>query len=127
MNVNWAVSGAFETNPVLANNVLYTRNSLTFQLEVRDEFSGDLLWTWTPPETAQLSGFYGNMTATDNIVFVSTTKRLYAVDINIHETVWSYVKPGKLAMSNNGVLYVNTPNSVGYQWVNGEVDAINLK
>ncbi|WP_028864300.1 PQQ-binding-like beta-propeller repeat protein [Psychromonas aquimarina] len=127
LNVNWAVSGAFKTNPVLANNVLYTRNSLTFQLEARDEFSGDILWTWTPPEMAELSSFFGNMIVTDNIIFVSTEKRVYAVDINTRTTVWSYVKPGKLALSNNGVLYINTSTSDRFQWSNGGIDAINLK
>ena len=123
LSINWSISGTFNINPTLANGVIYLANKSPLQLEARDETSGTLLWKWTPTE-ANETGFYGNIVATDNMVFVSTNSKVYAIDINTHTPVWNYWKPGELALSNNGVLYITTSNgSVS----DGALVAINLK
>lgn len=123
LDMNWTVSGIFNVNPAVADSVIYLANNSPYQLEARDEITGLLLWAWTPPETDE-TYFYGNVIATDNMTFVSTDKRVYAIDNSTHLEVWSYWKPGHLAISNNGILYITTSDGVKSD---GAVVAINLK
>lgn len=128
LSINWALPGTFRTNPAFAKGVVYATNNSPLQLEARDELSGSLLWTWTPP-TAYDAGrdFYGNIIVTDNIVFVSTDTRVYAININSHDEVWNYKKGGELTLSNNGVLYINTTTPNVGRHSDGAIVAINLK
>jgi len=114
---NWSIAGKYVGNPALANGVVYAINAFPYQLEARSESSGALLWKWVPTGVDD-TGFYGDVVATDNMVFVSTNRRVYAVDLNTHQPAWSYWRAGNLAVSANGVLYIVTGSKLG---------AVNLK
>jgi hypothetical protein len=43
---------------------------------------------------------------TDNLVFVSTATKTFAIDIGSRRDVWSTPRTGHLALSSNGVLYI---------------------
>jgi hypothetical protein len=116
-SINWSVAGYYPTNPALANGVLYIVNKSPYRLEARDETDGSLLWTWTPDGTGE-TDFVGNVVATDNLVFLSTNKRVYAVSLSTHLPVWSYGKPGDLAISSNGILYIRMSSGGGISCVN---------
>src|SRR5262249_53472551 len=109
-SIKWAVPGSFSQALALANGVIYVVNGA--QLEARDEATGNRLWGWLPsePTTDPFRLDYNvlpfNVIATDNLVFVSSAIRVYAIDIATRQSVWSYPKPGQLALSPNGILYV---------------------
>jgi outer membrane protein assembly factor BamB len=92
-------------SPAIAGATVYVQNSGRVRLEARSETDGEVLWTWQPPWSDD-SSFYGNVVATDNLVFVSTRKAVYGIDTTTHQVVWIYPYPGKLAISANGILYV---------------------
>lgn len=47
-----------------------------------------------------------------NSAFVSTNLSTYAVDLMTHKAVWSYPVIGNLALSSNGVLYLQGVNTL---------------
>lgn len=103
--LKWSASGSFAGNPTIAGNVVYIANTSPYQVEVRDEGDGHLLWAWAPSGKGE-SMFAATMIATNNILFVSTDQQVYAIDLASHRPVWSYSHPGALAISANGILYI---------------------
>jgi hypothetical protein len=125
-NLNWSIPGRYGGNPVLAKGVVYAttipEESFQLNVEARSEATGALLWSWTPPRGDSprhgSQGFYSDLLVTDNLLFVSTSSHVYAIDLATHAPVWSYWKGGNLAISANGVLYITTGGTIG---------AVNLK
>jgi hypothetical protein len=103
--IDWQVPGVFPSTPAYHDGVLYVANENPFRLEARAEDDGELLWWWTPPHPAD-SGFESEVLLTDNLVFVSTDRATYAIDLVSHRQVWSFPMSGRLALSRNGVLYI---------------------
>jgi hypothetical protein len=125
--VNWSVTGRFGVAPVLAKGVVYVTTIPTGayrpRLEARRESTGALLWSWTPPDSNEMpregsQGGYCDLLVTDNLIFMSTSARVHAIDLTTRRSVWSYWKTGNLALSANGVLYINSGGTLG---------AVNLK
>lgn len=113
---NWLVQANFSSYPALVKDVLYAING--GKLEARQASNGASLWT-----SAALGGSadeqYTQVLATDNLAFAASPSRVVAVDLVTHAVVWQYPAGGKMAISDNGILYLTHP-------VNGVV-AINLK
>lgn len=115
-NIKWSVEGSFSGAPAYANGMIYTINGAQF--EARSVIDGSRLWAWLPDEasTEPFRNDYGqtarNIIVTDNLVFVSTVTKVYAISLATHQTLWTFNKPGGLALSPNGILYVST-NAVG--------------
>ncbi len=126
--IKWSMEGKFSGVPAFAKGVVYAINGA--QLEARSETDGSRLWAWLPDETSTdpFQSTYGqqphNIIVTDNLVFVSTATKVYAVNLANRQIVWTLSKPGRLALSPNGVLYVSTP-AVGQ--LSAGVYAINLR
>jgi outer membrane protein assembly factor BamB len=96
----------------------------TLALDALSEKDGHVLWSWTPP--AGNGYFRRNIVVTKNLVFVSTDANVYAIDLNTHQQVWQYPKPGMLAISSNLNLYI--ANYVEpLRASDGNLDAIRLK
>jgi outer membrane protein assembly factor BamB len=112
----------FVGSPAIANGVVYVQNSGRGQLEARRESDGEIQWTWRSPWTED-AAFLGNVIATQNLVFVSTRSRVYAIDTTSRQAVWTYPYSGKLAMSANGVLYIR----LGSVSIGEGLAAINLQ
>ena len=118
--IAWQIPGNFASTPAYAKGVLYAANDNPLRLEARAETDGSLLWSWTPPTAVDLS-FRSEVLVTDNLVFVGTAWATYAIDLATHQTVWSYFSyplGARLAMSPNGILYLNATDYLA---------AINLK
>jgi hypothetical protein len=99
-DVKWQLVGGYVGTVTVANGVLYVRNG--GGVDARAESDGSLLWSWTPPgEDAA-----GTLVVTDNLLFVSTATRTYALDLGLHGAVWSYPAGGALALSSQGVLCI---------------------
>lgn len=128
----WQVRGKFPGNPVYAGGVLYAAQSAPFRVEARDPATGSILWTWVEPQSLR-SGFRstdiqeiapgGDIVVTDSHLFVSSHSRVYAIDLRTHGLAWNYSRPGRLAISARGVLYIAT----GWWDGDGQLVAINLK
>jgi outer membrane protein assembly factor BamB len=50
---------------------------------------------------------------TQNAVIVSTNLSTYAIDRSTHHVVWSYPTAGNLALSSNGILYIEGYGAYG--------------
>lgn len=103
--IDWQVPGVFPSTPAYHDGVLYVANENPLRLEARAEDDGELLWWWTPPHSAD-GGFGSEVLLTNNLVFVGTDRTTYAIDLVSHKQVWSFPKSGRLALSRNGVLYI---------------------
>jgi len=126
MQVTWSipasVSDVFVGSPAIVGGTLYVQNAGRLQVEARSESDGNLLWSWQAPWSDDRS-FTGNVIATQNLLFISTVARVYAIDVATHQTVWVYPYGGRLAISSNGILYVNR-GGPGYS--TDGIAAINL-
>jgi outer membrane protein assembly factor BamB len=122
---SWRSSYTYLPHPALANGIVYAgRQMPTLALDALSEKDGHVLWSWTPP--AGNGYFRRNIVVTKNLVFVSTDANVYAIDLNTHQQVWQYPKPGMLAISSNLNLYI--ANYVEpLRASDGNLDAIRLK
>jgi hypothetical protein len=116
-SIAWQEPGAYPTTPGYKSEVVYAVNNIPFRLEARAESDGTLLWWWTPPHPGD-GQFISEVLLTENLAFVSTNRATYAIDLETHRPVFSYPVFGKLALSANGVLYIQNAT---------DLIAINLK
>jgi hypothetical protein len=103
--IQWQIPGVYPSTPAYAAGVLYVANEKPLRLEARAETDGALLWSWTPPQSGDVH-FKSEVLLTKNLVFVSTNLSTYAVEVVTHRAVWSYPLSGRLALSQNGILYI---------------------
>jgi hypothetical protein len=111
LTVDWQSAGDYPATPAYNFGVLYAVNNNPLRLEARSETDGSLLWSWVPPSSGDV-GFKSEVLLTKNLAFVSTNLSTYAVDLTTHKTVWSYPVTGNLALSSNGVLYLEGINTL---------------
>ncbi len=104
-SIEWQIPGVYPTTPAYNAGVLYVANNKPLRLEARAETDGALLWSWTPPQAGEV-GFVSEVLLTKTLAFVSTNLAVYGIDISSHQTVWSYPLVGRLALSQNGILYI---------------------
>jgi len=104
-SIAWLVPGNYPFTPAYAAGVVYAANEKPVQLEARAEADGTLLWTWIPPQSGD-TNFNSEVLLTNNLVFVATNLATYAIDRATHQTIWSYPQSGRLALSQNGILYI---------------------
>ncbi len=109
--IDWKVKGDYPHAPAYSAGVVYAVNNNPLQLEARSETDGSLLWTWVPPASGDVA-FQSEVLLTKNLVFVSTNLSTYAIDSTTHKAVWSYPVSGNLALSSNGVLYLEGTNTL---------------
>ena len=114
-NVAWQVPGVYARTPGYHSGVVYAGNNNPLRLEARAENNGSLLWSWVPPASY---GFASEVLLTDTMIFVATESTTFGIDRATRQLVWSYPFGGRLALSRNGVLYI--------QGV-GPIVAINVK
>jgi len=119
--IAWRSANAYLTHPAIANGVIYAARNAPATLDALGEADGHILWSWTPP--AGDTSFHRNTVVTNNLVFVSTDANVYAIDLNTHQAVWHYAKPGMLAISGSSILYIAT----GATLSDGNLVAIKLR
>jgi len=104
-SVDWSVKGDYPATPAYDSGVVYIVNNNPLRVEARTEGDASLNWSWTPPAAGDTE-FKSEVLLTQNVVIVSTNLSTYAIDRGTHHTVWSYPAAGNLALSSNGILYV---------------------
>ena len=103
----------------LANGMIYIASgdgtqgpgivSTVTALNVTDGIGG---WTWSPPDSS-FGVVVNNMIVTNNLLFASTNKGVYAVDLTTHKTVWTLPVPGyHMAISPTGMLYIASATQI---------------
>ncbi len=115
--IDWRVKGSYPVTPAYLDGALYVPNGNPYRVEIRSETDGALRWSWTPQSAAD-TGWAAEPIVTKTHLFVSTGSTTYALDLRSHKPVWSYPAGGKLALSRNGVLYIQNKDAL---------TAINLK
>jgi hypothetical protein len=117
-SISWQLAGSYVSTPAYHAGILYAANDNPLRLEARSEADGSLLWSWTPPQSGD-AGFVSEVLLTNTMIFVSTNLAVYGIDMATHDLVWSYPLPGRLALSRNGILYIEASGM--------KLTAINLK
>ncbi len=117
----WRTMRTYITQPATAKGILYASSNAPKSFDAIDETTGQILWSWVP-QPSDVS-FHHNVVVTDNLVFVSTDRAVYAIDLATRQPVWSYQAPGKLAISGGGTLYIVE----GVDQPTGRLIAIALK
>lgn len=119
--VRWRTARTYATQPATAKGIVYAGSNTPKSFDAIDEATGQVLWSWVPPVSDQ--AFHRNVVVTDNLVFVSTDRAIYALDLATRQPVWSYPTPGMMAISGGGTLYVVE----GAREPTGRLIAIGLK
>jgi outer membrane protein assembly factor BamB len=109
--VDWRVQGVYRVTPAYASGVLYAPNGNPYRIEARSETDGKLLWSWIPPLAGETS-FFASPVITKNLLIASTNMNTYAIDLKSHKVVWSYPAAGYLAISQNGILYIQSTDAL---------------
>lgn len=126
----WRATGRFASNPVVAAGMLYVVDMDASRLQARSLATGEVQWAWDLPEPVRLDPSNrptGNLLLTDNLVFVGTSAKTYAIDLQTHAPAWSTPLTGDLALSSNLVLYIATTGYVSHPMPStGRIDAIDL-
>jgi hypothetical protein len=115
--ITWQVGGDYAFTPAYHAGVVYAANNGPLQLEARSEHDGSLLWAWKPPQAGD-TAFNSEVLVTNSMIFVSTNLATYGIDVTTHQLVFSYPFAGRLALSHNGILYIQGT---------GPIVAINVK
>lgn len=100
----WRTVNGYNVTPAVAKRVIYAASSQMLEFDAIDEDTGKVLWAWPLPAGEQ---FVGNVVVTDTLVFVSTNKSIYAIDLDgTHQTKWSAATPGWMAITPDAKLIV---------------------
>jgi outer membrane protein assembly factor BamB len=99
--ISWENSGTFMYLPTVANGIVYAINNGI--LGAYNQETGTLLWTWETPSSD--GGAQGTIIATNSHLFVTSTFKTYCIDLNTHQTVWSYPSAGNLSLGES-TLYI---------------------
>ncbi len=103
--VDWTIKGVYPSTPAYDSGIIYSANNNPLRLEARSEADGTLIWFWTPPASGDTK-FVSEVLLSQNAVIMSTNLSTYAIDRSTHHVVWSYPTAGNLALSPNGILYI---------------------
>lgn len=115
---NWIINGSFSSSPVLANNIIYTTSNISqpknnefSEVKAIDALTGKVIWTLPLPGPLPGNSMPRyELLLVGNHLFASQignpASALLAVEISKQQIVWRYPISGRLAVSDNGVLYV---------------------
>jgi outer membrane protein assembly factor BamB len=120
-SVIWQSADNYNLQPVVAGDTVYAARLYPQTVDAISDTDGSVLWSWAMP--AGDTQFGENMVVCDNLLFVSTDKNIYAIDLKTHQTVWTFAAHGRLSLSSNYILYA-VANDYG---IGGMVTAINLR
>jgi hypothetical protein len=88
--LKWKLPKQTDTiQPALSGDLMFSVEVDFSKLNVINNNFGTILWSWTPPADDSIYKF-SLITATADTIFISTAKRVYAISIATHATVFSY-------------------------------------
>jgi hypothetical protein len=86
-------------------------------LNVLNETTGNVLWSWNVPEGA--GSLRNNTVVTDTHVLVSTDSQVYAVDRATRQVTWSAAGGGQLAVWEDKLFVTNSTEIQAFQMAQG--------
>jgi outer membrane protein assembly factor BamB len=101
--VKWEFAGQIALGVAVANGVVYVQRN--GKLTAFRESDGAELWSWAD----DMYGRVGTPVVTDNVAFVSTESRTYAIDLRTHQKVWTADVSGSLSITKGGLLLIAQP------------------
>jgi outer membrane protein assembly factor BamB len=102
LSIRWATTGPYYGQPSLANGTVYV--SYHGGVAALSEATGEQLWDWSMPDE---NLFYPvPLVVSDSLLFAGSLNNTYAIDLQTHETVWTYPLAGRFALSD-GSLYIS--------------------
>lgn len=107
--VRWMSLALYTGEPAVAKGVVYATSNETHSFDAIDEATGRVLWSWKPVESN--AQFIGNVVVTDDVAFVSTTTKVYAISLRHQRPVWSAPTPGTMSLGANRMLFVSSPST----------------
>lgn len=114
-DIAWEKSANYINEAAIAYGRVYVNNGGV--LEVLDEYTGELLWSFEADEDLTQ-----NIAITRNLVFISSNSKTYAVDIDSHESAWEVDTFGQLAISE-GILYIAGDQKLTAYNIDGDDDS----
>lgn len=106
----WSVTGTYNVMPVVASTTVYV--ATVTRVEARSEFDGSLKWTFDLNSDPFL---YPQQLIVANNVLVVTSRWVGApngttlvIDLETHKLLWQYPRGGEIAVSRDGILYINS-------------------
>ena len=121
-SVVWRSKANYDQQPAAASGVIYVGRSFPYAIDALSDTDGSVLWSWSIPATdIQL---IGNPVVCDNLLFVSTDKATYAIDLKTHQTAWTTAAHGQLSLSAGYILYIASEAQSG---ASGAVTAVKLR
>jgi outer membrane protein assembly factor BamB len=97
--ISWRTAAFYIAQPALANSTIYAGQAASAQLDAINEQDGSVQWSWHA--TNGDVRFCRNVVATQNLLFASTDKAVYAIDLATKQAVWSYPTAGDIALVND--------------------------
>ncbi|WAC49461.1 PQQ-binding-like beta-propeller repeat protein [Asticcacaulis sp. SL142] len=104
----WTSSFGYRIEPAYAKGVVYAFRTYPPQLDAIDEKTGAIKWSLTVSEGPWIEQkqVMGNAVVANNVIFVSSMYKLYAIDINTRQVIWSCDKPGRVIITPERYLII---------------------
>ena len=100
--VRWVVPGQnINSQPVVVGDYVYNVSHEGVRLNAINAITGKIEWQWQPPEDDAQIYDASNLVATSDVIFVEGGKRIYAVSLKTHQTVWTIEQTGHMALGDN--------------------------
>lgn len=115
LNVLWRTPAQYSTAFAIRNGVIYAVRQDARVLSAINVADGSVLWSTRLPETPNQFGedpLAGNVIVTENLAFVSSASKTWAIDIEApeHPIVWEADTGGRLTLTpDNMLLTTNMP------------------
>ena len=97
----WTTARPYDTEPAVANGVVYAASTAGMRVDAIDEATGAVLWSWSPAPGQGDTAFRHNIIVTDDVLLVSTDVAVHAVDLATRQSIWRHDQPGRLALSGH--------------------------
>lgn len=104
--VRWVVPNQ-DTNsqPVVVGDYVYNISQERMSINAINAITGKIEWQWQPPVDDAKIDYSSNLVATSDVIFVEGGKRIYAVSLKTHQTVWTIEQTGVMALGD-GKLFI---------------------
>jgi outer membrane protein assembly factor BamB len=104
--ISWTTADEYIAAPAVSQGTVFAASNTVNRMDAIDEQTGSVQWSWLAPPGEM---FIRNIVAANNLVFVSTDRAVYAIDMTTHRQVWSTASPGALAIASLKYLLVASP------------------